>query len=49
MSISDSSIFSPIGIAFDCLGNLWVLDAGNNRVLMYKADRRKPDLFSSVF
>lgn len=37
---SDSSpsggLFGPTGLAFDSGGNLWVVDAGNNRVLEFK-------------
>src|SRR5205807_8230586 len=30
-----STIYFPIGLAFDSSGNLWISDAGNNRVLEY--------------
>ncbi|MDE1816512.1 MAG: hypothetical protein KGI11_08145, partial [Thaumarchaeota archaeon] len=33
--ISASTLSSPAGLAFDTLGNLWVADSANNRVLMY--------------
>ncbi|HJT10154.1 MAG TPA: NHL repeat-containing protein [Candidatus Nitrosotalea sp.] len=35
--ISANSLCAPEGLAFDSLGNLWVEDAGNNRVLEYTA------------
>ena len=44
-STTNNTLFFPVGLNFDSIGNLWVADAGNNRVLMYKADRRNPDLF----
>ena len=41
--ISNTSLSVPYSIAFDDRSNLWVTDF--NRILMYKADRRNPDLF----
>src|SRR6476619_6621796 len=44
-SLNESSLYDPQNIAFDLLGNLWVADSYNNRVLMYKADRIHPNRF----
>jgi len=33
--ISAYTLSDPFGLAFDSSGNLWVADAGNNRILMY--------------
>jgi sugar lactone lactonase YvrE len=35
-SPSAATLCTPTGIAFDLLGNLWVADSGNHRVLQYK-------------
>ena len=35
--LSAISLESPLGMKFDLKGNLWVADAGNNRVLRYSA------------
>ena len=35
--ITANSVYSPYYLAFDPSGNLWVADAGNNRVLKYPA------------
>jgi hypothetical protein len=43
--INNNSLNGPGALAFDDIGNLWVADIHNNRILMYKADRRKPFLF----
>lgn len=40
-----NSLRSPVGVAVDALGNLWVSDSGNHRVLRYPAstlDSRAP-------
>lgn len=34
---TQSSLNSPLGLAFDSSGNLWVADNGNNRVLEFKS------------
>jgi sugar lactone lactonase YvrE len=36
-STSSSGLSTPTGIAFDSSGDLWVADAGNNRILEFKA------------
>src|SRR5205085_7434910 len=33
-----TSLSLPLGGAFDAAGNMWVVDAGNNRVLAYPAN-----------
>src|SRR5439155_18950122 len=35
-STTSNGLSQPIGTAFDSLGNLWVADLGNNRVLEYQ-------------
>ena len=37
---TDTGLFSPVGIAVDAAGNVWVADSGNGRVLRFP----KPDL-----
>lgn len=36
MNTNRSRLSSPSDVGFDSLGNLWVADSGNNRVLMFK-------------
>ena len=34
-TVTATSLFEPLGIAFDSKGDLWVVDSGNHRVLEY--------------
>ena len=36
-SISTNRVFGPTGLAFDAIGNLWVADNSNNRVLRFSS------------
>jgi sugar lactone lactonase YvrE len=36
-TVSATSLFEPLGIAFDSKGDLWVVDSGDHRVLEYTA------------
>jgi secreted PhoX family phosphatase len=45
---TQSTLSSPEGMAFDSSGNLWVSDAGNNRVLEFKAPLSTGESASTV-
>jgi sugar lactone lactonase YvrE len=47
--LGPTSLSSPNGIAVDAQGNLWVADAGNNRVLEYDAPLASGKAASRVF
>ena len=40
---TDTSLYQPIEVALGCQDDIWILDAGNNRVLHYPANAIVPD------
>ena len=46
-AVSSSSLDGPRGLAFDALGNLWVADTGNHRVIRFTAAVLASDVASA--